>query len=578
MPFDKVLLLITCLFIQNINFLQGQTTCRFADLFSIDDLVHNRDDAIHRFKMHVCLAEGKFGYGVGYNHEIGITYDGHKIDYTTGDLHENLQYWTAASKEALHVNMLSLYMMDNVYARQFFNNASQGDIVGVLEKKIAAYNDFHRRYPGFGGFLPWFTANGSAMNLLNGWLSKVPGLDNGQLIWSIKILIETLKSKQLFDLADKYQQRIELMTQTVIPVFYEAARGGIRCESGIIDMFNESQITNPNNYYTQGECLLDDPYEGITLKLTFVLFISIDLFLIGELMAYFMDLYAPWSLYDYTMEERNRIWTMKRPRLVRDEYNTTTQSSTVTQKQVTVQRGYWFSSHEQWKYFYLPYLDINLQRRLFINGEKVRVYHSAQNRIPGLYASVTSDAKPGTYEVDYFNSCGIQQIAFQPVEHESVITPYGSFPVIMANESIGLAWYLNMLQGPAMQNMYGSTEAINVNGLSISPVITWDSKITTVVAMLSSHLIDSVRQILQRDNIYQRFYNITEYEWTQVFGAKPLLGEDLPWSLPSVPIPRSANGLPDFTQCRITSLSIFNEPSYVITLSLLFTLVILLFK
>jgi hypothetical protein len=263
MAFRKVFLFITFIFIQKIKFLQGQTTCRFADLFTIDDLVQNRNDAIHQFKMHMCLWEGKFGYGVGYNHDIGITYDGHMIDYTTGNLHTYLHFWTAASKEAIHVNMLSLYMMDDVYARQFFNNASQDDIVEILEKKIASYNDFHRRYPGFGGFLPWFAANGSEMNLLNGWESKVPGLDNGQLIWSIKILIETLQTKKLFDLANKYQQRIELMTQTAIPVFYESERGGLRCESGIKDMFNASQITNPNNYVTIGTCLLDDPYEGI---------------------------------------------------------------------------------------------------------------------------------------------------------------------------------------------------------------------------------------------------------------------------------------------------------------------------
>jgi hypothetical protein len=275
MAFAKVFLFLTFIFIQNIEFLKGQTTCRFADLFTIDDLIQNRDNAIHRFKMDMCLWEGKFGYGVGYNHEIGITYDGHMIDYTTGDLHENLHFWTAASKEAIHVNMLSLYMMDNVYARQFFGNASQDNIVEILEKKIASYNDFHRRYPGFGGFLPWFAANGSEMNLLNGWKSKVPALDNGQLIWSIKILIETLKTKQLFDLADKYQQRINLMTLTAIPVFYEVERGGIRCVSQILDMFNVSQITNPKNYVIDGTCLLDDPYEGIYIvEIDFYLFLK----------------------------------------------------------------------------------------------------------------------------------------------------------------------------------------------------------------------------------------------------------------------------------------------------------------
>lgn len=287
----------------------------------------------------------------------------------------------------------------------------------------------------------------------------------------------------------------------------------------------------------------------------------------GELMAYYMDLYAPWEQFNFTIEERNRVWMNKRAKLVRVEYNTTTPSNSIDQKRVTVQQGYWFSSHEQWKYFYLPYQDIDLQRRLFINGEKVRVYHSAAYHIPGLYASVASSAAVGTYVVDYYSACGVQLAASQIVQYHHVVTPYASFPVIMANESIGLAWYLHMLKGPAMQNMYGSTEAIHVNGLTISPVITWDSKITTVVAMLSSNLIDATRQILRNDGTYDRFYDLTESEWSRVFGADPLLGEDIPWYLPSVSLPRSSNGLPDFTQCR-SDASDVNRPRLV-TMSIL---------
>lgn len=264
MSFVNVSVISIFLILQNVIYLQGQTTCRFADLFTIDDIVQNRDNAIHKFKMDMCTWEGKYGYGVGYNHQTGITYDGYKIDYETGEIIEDMiQYWTAASKEALHVNMLSLYLMDDVYAIQFFGNAAQQDVLDVLERKIASYNDFHRRYPGFGGFLPWFTANGTEMNLLNNWESKVPSLDNGQLVWSIKILIEALRQKNLIDLASKYEERIALMTRTVIPVFYDAVRGGIRCESAITDLFDESEMVNPNNYATNGNCLLDDPYEGI---------------------------------------------------------------------------------------------------------------------------------------------------------------------------------------------------------------------------------------------------------------------------------------------------------------------------
>lgn len=261
-----------------------------------------------------------------------------------------------------------------------------------------------------------------------------------------------------------------------------------------------------------------------------------------------MDLYAPWEQFNFTIEERNRMWINKRPKLVRVEYNTTTPSHSIDQKRVTVQQGYWFSSHEQWKYFYLPYQDIDLQRRLFFSGEKVRVYHSSVYGIPGLYASVASSAPVGTYNVDYYSACGVQLAASQIVQHHHVVTPYASFPVIMANESIGLAWYLSMLKGSAMQNLYGSTEASHVNGLTISPVITWDSKITTVVAMLSSNLVDVARQILQNEGHYDRFYDITESEWSRVFGENQLLGEDIPWYLPSVSLPH--NGLSDFTQCR----------------------------
>lgn len=154
MSFFIVLAFCILLIFQNVIPLHGQTTCRFADLYEIDDLVQNRDDAIHRFKMDMCTWEGKYGFGVGYNNVTGITYDGYKIDYETGDIREDLiQYWTAASKEALHVNVLSLYLLDDIYARQFFGNTSQNNVLQVLEKKIASYNDFHRRYPGFGGFL-----------------------------------------------------------------------------------------------------------------------------------------------------------------------------------------------------------------------------------------------------------------------------------------------------------------------------------------------------------------------------------------------------------------------------------------
>ena len=41
-----------------------------------------------------------------------------------------------------------------------------------------------------------------------------------------------------------------------------------------------------------------------------------------------------------------------------------------------------------------------------------------------------------------------------------------------------------MISGPAGQTKFGSIEALHVSGSEISPIITWDSKITTVVGIL----------------------------------------------------------------------------------------------
>jgi hypothetical protein len=52
---------------------------------------------------------------------------------------------------------------------------------------------------------------------------------------------------------------------------------------------------------------------------------------------------------------------------------------------------------------------------------------------------------------DYANAAGVQPIAFEKVLRNDIVTPYGAFPVFLANYTVGLAWYDNMLKGPRMQ-------------------------------------------------------------------------------------------------------------------------------
>src|SRR5690606_16156582 len=112
-------------------------------------------------------------------------------------------------------------------------------------------------------------------------------------------------------------------------------------------------------------CYLDDPYEG-------------------EMFTVWLYLYCPIS-----QEDRNQLWINKRNKLQSVIYDSPSGP-------ITVQRGWWFSSHEQWKYLELPYLTASpTNRRIFMNGERARTVHSANKKIPGLYASVTDVCPAG---------------------------------------------------------------------------------------------------------------------------------------------------------------------------------------
>jgi hypothetical protein len=58
----------------------------------------------------------------------------------------------------------------------------------------------------------------------------------------------------------------------------------------------------------------------------------------------------------------------------------------------------------------------------------------------------------------------------------------------------------------------GSTESVNVNGTEICPLVTWDSKITSVVAMLGG-TGDLCAKYMKLDGIYDRFYFIVNREY-----------------------------------------------------------------
>jgi hypothetical protein len=285
---------------------------------------------------------------------------------------------------------------------------------------------------------------------------------------------------------------------------------------------------------------LNDPYEG-------------------ELVTWWLYFFG-----DLTAEAKDKLWAVKRPQLRAVEYsgpivdtpfnrsiavNYTGKSvNGNTIGPITVQEGYWFSSHEQWKVLQMPYYDDPLVKRLFVNAERVRTCNSVlMGQNAGLFASVNNvtNFTTGMIEDGYISYAGIPSVANQTTQELDVITPYGAFPTILIDKGVGLAWYKNMLDAPAMQNPYGSSEAIRRDGSAWSSFVSWDSKILNVAAFLGGS-VDLARDKMQREGLYDEFLSILAREYGAVF--TDIKGEETDLCLPNYQVP--IGKIKDYTECQ----------------------------
>ena len=106
----------------------------------------------------------------------------------------------------------------------------------------------------------------------------------------------------------------------------------------------------------------------------------------------------------------------------------------------------------------------------------------------------------------------------------------------------------NTLAGPRMQGPHGSTEATATNGTLISPVTTWDSKVTTVLA-LAGGVASLTSTGLAREpwaggpgNALDRFRDVVGRAYAASFPV--IVGTEEPFATPGVPVPDAA---PDWT-------------------------------
>ena len=158
------------------------TTYSFAREYTAHQLVAD-SVAFEEFSERLLMAERPYlAKNVGWDEATGLTHDGFSVDYDTGELLGTPRKWSAASKESNHLLLLCLSLAENSKAQRL---VTENTALEILEKKIHTYEKFNREYPGFAGFLPWFLITEGGIVPTPDWENRVPGLDNGEWIWSL---------------------------------------------------------------------------------------------------------------------------------------------------------------------------------------------------------------------------------------------------------------------------------------------------------------------------------------------------------------------------------------------------------
>jgi hypothetical protein len=460
--------------------------CRFAPLYKKQEIARNPEPFIND----VLYWEGHFVQpGIGYNGENGMTYDGTLLNQKTGLADTNASgrhNFSAASKESLHVMLLAKALAGDAGAARVLSPKSPSEApamaYSVMKQKLATYLTFNESFPGFGGILPWYNNTNAAIEPTGDWVDRIPGLDNGELLWAVYGAVQVLQSSsrpQYRNLGDQWQNWLDYAKVYVGKMFYHG--NGKVC--AVVDLDQSLQPNDPDQNYTcEGSGVLNDPYEG-------------------ELFTWWLYFFGGLST-----EDKRALWVAKRPQLVKVEYNKFGVGP------ITVQEGYWFSSHEQWKVLEMPYYDVDLVRRVYTNAERARTCNSAAGKIPGEYASVNNVTDSSGEIIGYISNAGIPSISNQTVQELDVITPYAVFPTLLVEgehgRAVGMAWWWNMVIGKKMQNPYGSTESERIDGTAISSFVSWDSKITTVCALLGG-VKGEVRAKMRADGLYTEFLKVT---------------------------------------------------------------------
>jgi hypothetical protein len=496
--------------------------CRFATAYTADELISDTD-AQDAYTASVLKWDGKFASPGAALTPTGLTIDHINLDENGAITDKG--YYTAPSKESLHLSMLALVLAQTPLAYNWLaDNQEDAEVEAIRRLKliIEQYEEFsNEQCPACGGFIPWVGV-GETGGFQRVKKFKMPSLDNGQMAWGMVSVLQALEeAKQrperdeadLTDLKSRYQAHVDLMKGAVSTIF-QNPKGKV---STMAKAKDPKAPIDPTDYKQKGS--LQDPFEG-------------------ELMLMFIDM----------MTEGDGRPTDKSIAKMWKKYNKGNNVGTWTSDEtgpITIQKGWRFSAHEAWKYLVLPYLDeeFDTVRRLFRNQERVRTWEAHNSGIPGLKAACYGT---NPWYVDRLGVLAASNgFDDQVRESDKMVTPYGAFPLILIDRGQGLAWHRAMLARPRMQNQYGSTEAGRQNSENpgVAMKCTWDTKVTTDVALLGGTQA-LLKRYLQANGQWDRFVervtlNHQKYE--------SLEGEDVPFAPP--PAQEVTDGAEDFSTC-----------------------------
>ncbi len=476
---------------------------RFARNYTVQEIMTSPEKAAS-FEKEYLLGEAEY-FASARDPESKLTYDGYQLDTKTGKPQEPRD-WSAPSKECLDIAICLKAIQGDPRAVLVVGKgdveASKKIAADILDKKMDTYMKFQEDYPGYNGMLPWFKI-GDKITPTDDWAGKIPGLDNGEWLWTLVTAENVLRDAGFEKIADKYDTYLEKVNEKVADIFYDHEAGKVRADVIIKDQYSaDTQYetnTGPGMKYLSGD---DAVHEG-------------------SMMVMYVTLFGRGLPQDAT----DRIWSKTEMTRVEHKYGTTWQ-------------GCNGAPHESWSYLFLPKREIPEFNDLFRIREKIRTQNAAQRGYPGL-AAATNPPGDGPGYVDYV---GIEGVGLFELDKNNTFAIYGAFPLLLEcsdNKDIqgnyGLAWLLNMLQAPKMQGPFGGGESGTNDGTAVSHMKTIDGTFPNIVAMAGGLHRETAEALRQRGK-YKQFEKIMLNEYYHAFGKEPLK-EPYGFALPAKSVP-----------------------------------------